>query len=244
MDPKLTEPMNDSPYLLELHHVAKAYDSFADAVPVQVLSDVNLRLQPGSSLSIAGPSGSGKSTLLNIIGSLDHPSSGKVLFNGQNPALLDKRNLARLRNRSIGFIFQFHHLLPQCTVLENVLIPTLVPGAPVTGIAAWDRAHHLLQRIGLDHRLNHRPGQISGGERQRAAFVRALINSPRLILADEPTGALDPHNARLLMRLLIDLNREEGVTLIVVTHAAELAQCLDQTMQLQDGRLIRLETDS
>ncbi|MGI6457757.1 MAG: ABC transporter ATP-binding protein [bacterium] len=228
---------NDS-YVLQLRGVSKVYEQSAEVEPVEVLSDINLNVRYGTTLSIIGPSGSGKSTLLNIMGTLDRPSGGDVLLEGENLAQMNDRQLAQIRNRKIGFIFQAHHLLPQCTVLENVLVPTLVPGGVED---ARERAHQLLERVGLAERLHHRPGQLSGGERQRVAFVRALINKPSLILADEPTGALDQVNAKRLMQLLIDLNREEGVTLIVVTHAPDLAQNLEHLMQLEKGQLVRVE---
>lgn len=233
--------MENESFLLELKNVGKAYEQSAEAPPVQVLSDIDLKVKYGSTLSIIGPSGSGKSTLLNIIGTLDRPTTGNVILDGQDLSLLNNQQLSHIRNQKIGFIFQAHHLLPQCTVLENVLLPTLVKDAPLTGDTARDRANQLLKRVGLDHRINHRPGQLSGGERQRVAFIRALINNPKLILADEPTGALDQHNAKSLIQLLIDLNREERVTLIVVTHALDLAQYLEHLMQLQEGRLVRVE---
>lgn len=233
--------MNNQPYLLSLKDVSKAYPQSIDGEPLQVLDRVNLNVHEGSSLSIIGPSGSGKSTLLNIIGTLDKPSSGSVRLDGQNLAELNDAQLAQIRNRKIGFVFQAHHLLPQCTVLENVLIPTIVPTSALSPDEAKDRAMLLLQRIGLHDRIHYRPGQLSGGERQRVAFIRALINQPRLILADEPTGSLDQANAERLMHLLIDLNKEEGVTLIVVTHAIDLAFQLDHVLQIQNGNLVKAE---
>ena len=183
-----------------------------------------------------GPSGSGKTTLLQIIGTLDRPTSGEVLFNGNDLAALSDTELARIRNQEIGFIFQLHHLLPQCTVLENVLVPTLT-GDTMTREPALKRAERLLKRVGLMDRLHHRPGQLSGGERQRVAVVRALINEPRLLLADEPTGALDRTSAENLANLILELNREEGVALLVITHAIDLAQRMERILELRDGRL-------
>jgi len=206
--------------------------------PVTVLDHVSLEVQRGESVAIVGPSGSGKSTLLNLIGVLDTPSSGTVSLEGQDLARLGDRELSRVRNRQIGFVFQSHHLLPQCTVLENVLIPTLATENEVLRDGAPDRARRLLERVGLGPRLHHRPGQLSGGERQRVAVVRALINEPQLLLADEPTGALDRAAADRLAQLLVELNREEQVTLIVVTHAPELAQRLGRIEELRDGRLV------
>ncbi|NQT86972.1 ABC transporter ATP-binding protein [bacterium] len=222
------------PPLLQIDRVSKTYDAPDDAAPPVVLREVSLEVQAGESLAIVGPSGCGKSTLLNIIGGLDRPSEGTVLLDGRDMASLDDRQLAAVRNQDIGFVFQLHHLLPQCTALENVLVPTLVDGSAGAKKA---RATALLERVGLEHRLNYRPGRLSGGERQRAAVVRALINSPKLLLADEPTGALDEQSAASLMDLLIELNREEGVALIVVTHARELAGRMSRVLTLSDGGL-------
>jgi lipoprotein-releasing system ATP-binding protein len=194
-------------------------------------------LGQGETLAIVGPSGSGKSTLLNIIGTLDRPSSGTVRLDGQDLTELDEAQLASLRNRRIGFVFQAHHLLPHCTVLENVLVPTLATRERAEQEGAGQRARRLLDRVGLGARLDHRPGQLSGGERQRVAVVRALINQPQLLLADEPTGALDRAAAEALAELLVDLNREHGVTLIVVTHALDLARRMGRVNVLKDGRL-------
>jgi ABC-type lipoprotein export system ATPase subunit len=223
---------------LKLENVCKSYDSVLDGPPVRVLEGIDLTMEQGESAAIAGPSGSGKSTLLNIIGTLDAPTSGRVLLRDQDLAGLNENQLAAVRNRQMGFVFQAHHLLPQCTVLENVLVPTLASPASAQRQGAPERAKRLLERVGLGGRIDHRPGQLSGGERQRAAVVRALINQPELLLADEPTGALDRAAAEELARLLIELNREEGVTLIVVTHAPDLAARMKRVFQLQDGRLI------
>ncbi len=228
--------MPDAP-LLKLTAVNKSYDATDGGAPVSVLRDISLALARGESLAIVGPSGCGKSTLLNIIGTLDRPTSGEVLLDGQNLAALDELQLAAVRNRQMGFIFQAHHLLPQCTVLENVLVPTLAGGDNASRDAAMNRAKKLLDRVGLGARLSHRPGQLSGGERQRCAVVRALINEPKLLLADEPTGALDRASAETLAQLLLELNREENVTLIVVTHALDLARKMARVVELRDGRL-------
>lgn len=237
--------------LLKLAAIQKRYDSTDGGAPVSVLRDISFELARGASLAIVGPSGCGKSTLLNIIGTLDRPTGGEVLLDGQNLATLDELQLAAVRNRQIGFIFQAHHLLPQCTVLENVLVPTLArpsPGltatlSPSDGVRGspetpQTRATRLLKRVGLENRLSHRPGQLSGGERQRCAVVRALINQPKLLLADEPTGALDRASAETLAQLLLELNREENVTLIVVTHALDLARKMGRVMELRDGQLV------
>jgi ABC-type lipoprotein export system ATPase subunit len=235
--------------LLQVKDVTKRYQSSGDADGVSVLAGITFALAAGEALAIVGPSGSGKSTLLQIIGTLDRPTSGEVLLDGKNLAALDDLKLAAVRNRQIGFVFQSHFLLPQCTVIENVLVPTLatvaatprrseVAAAPRLESAAA-RAERLLKRVGLSERLRHRPGQLSGGERQRVAVVRALINQPQLLLADEPTGALDHVSATALGQLLVELNQEEGVTLIIVTHALELAKRMRRVVELQDGKLVQ-----
>jgi lipoprotein-releasing system ATP-binding protein len=222
---------------LVLRDVAKSYQSVLDGPVVSVLKGVDLEIQQGESAAITGPSGSGKSTLLNIIGTLDRATRGQVILEGRNLAQLDELQLAAVRNRQIGFIFQAHHLLPQCTVMENVLVPSLVCEDAPLRRSAPERARRLLDRVGLGPRLHHRPGQLSGGERQRAAVVRGLINQPLLLLADEPTGALDRAAAEDLARLLVELNREERVTLMVATHAPDLAGQMGRRFELRDGRL-------
>ncbi len=202
-----------------------------------MLRDLTLEILAGESIAIVGPSGSGKSTFLNILGTLDRPTSGLVLFDRQDLSRLDDIQLAGVRNRQIGFIFQSHHLLPQCTVLENVLVPTLANRDVALRNGAIERAGRLLEKVGLGTRLTHRPGQLSGGERQRVAVVRALINQPRLLLADEPTGALDRASAQSLADLLVQLNQDEGVTLVVATHALDLAKRMGRVLELRDGRL-------
>ena len=245
--------------LLELTDVVRSYEPLNGTSPLPVLKGISLIVHPGETLAIVGPSGSGKSTLLQIIGTLDRPTSGRVILGDRDLSRLDARQLAEVRNRQIGFVFQSHYLLPQCTVWENVLVPTLVRshrgnevepptdrgGQPSIGTAtarnpgesAETRAERLLKRVGLSERAHHQPGQLSGGERQRVAVVRALINQPQLLLADEPTGALDHASAQSLGELLVELNREEGVTLIVVTHALELARRLSRVLRLEDGNL-------
>jgi lipoprotein-releasing system ATP-binding protein len=196
-------------------------------------------MSAGESLAIVGPSGSGKSTLLHIVGTLDHPTSGQVFLAGRELSTLNESETAAVRNHQIGFVFQAHYLLPQCTVFENVLVPTLArSGGESQGTeSAEARATRLLERVGLGRRQRHKPGELSGGERQRVAVVRALINRPQLLLADEPTGALDHVSAQALGQLLVELNREEKVTLIVVTHALELANRMAKVLHLKDGRL-------
>jgi lipoprotein-releasing system ATP-binding protein len=225
--------MPDNATILELAGVTKSYTS-PEGVETPVLRGIDLTLAAGESMAIAGPSGCGKSTLLNIIGTLDRPTSGKVTLAGRDVPSLTEKQLAELRSGVIGFVFQFHHLLPQCSILENVLVPTLV-AKPSEDPEA--RARKLLERVGLGSRLTHRPGQLSGGECQRAAVVRALINRPKLLLADEPTGSLDRESASSLALLLGELNREEGVALVFVTHSADLAARASRVLELRDGRL-------
>ena len=225
--------MPDNGMILELGGVTKSYTS-PEGVETAVLRGVDLTLGKGESLAIAGPSGCGKSTLLNIIGTLDRPTAGRVVLDGRDVSGLTEPQLAEVRSQVVGFVFQLHHLLPQCSILENVLVPTLV--AKGNGDAEG-RARKLLERVGLGQRLSHRPGQLSGGECQRAAVVRALINRPKLLLADEPTGSLDRASAESLARLLGELNREEGVALIFVTHAADLAASAGKVVELRDGKL-------
>ena len=201
-----------------------------------VLRGVSLSMNAGESVAIMGPSGSGKSTLLQIIGTLDQPTSGTVSLDGVNPFQLPEPELAAFRNRKIGFVFQDHHLLPQCTVLENVLIPTLVtPG--LDGTATEQSARKLLEQVGLGHRLEHRPAELSGGERQRVAIARSLILRPPLLLADEPTGNLDRKTAREVGELLMRLHHELNTILIVVTHSADLAATFPKRAEMNDGLL-------
>jgi len=224
---------------LRLVDICKSYPGPGMGDPLTVLQGISLEVAAGETIAITGPSGSGKSTLLQIIGTLDQPTSGTVWIDGVDPARLGPADLAAWRNRRVGFVFQSHYLLPQCSVLENVLVPTLA-GKPVESRAeAGARARRLLARVGLGDRLAHRPGELSGGERQRVAVVRALINRPPLLLADEPTGALDPASARGLGQLLVELNREEQVTLIVVTHSLELASRMARSLELREGKLVR-----
>ncbi len=218
--------------LFELEKVSKVYQS-----DLRVLDEVDLSMNCGETMAIVGPSGSGKSTLLHLIGALDTPTSGRVLFEGQDLATLSEKERAHLRNLRIGFIFQDHHLLPQCTALENILMPALA-GKSRTTTDETSRALSLLKRVGLSDRANARPGQLSGGERQRIAVVRALINQPVLLLADEPTGALDRKNAEALTDLLVELNAEQNVTLLIVTHAQALAEKMQSMRNLVQGKLV------
>jgi len=223
--------------MVELVDVTKDYGQAGQPVGVNVLKGISLKVERSRSVVIVGPSGSGKSTLLNIIGALDHPTGGRVLLDGRDLAGLGDKELARIRNRDIGFVFQLHHLLPQCTVLENVLIPTLAGGNGTTAKAVRERAEQLLERVGLTDRMAHRPGELSGGQRQRVAVARALVNQPKLLLADEPTGSLDEESSNGIAELLVQLNRDEGVTLIVVTHSQSLAGRIGNVMELRDGML-------
>tara|TARA_R110002072_G_scaffold284587_1_gene449030 strand:+ start:65372 stop:66079 length:708 start_codon:yes stop_codon:yes gene_type:complete len=212
-----------------------AKDFTGAAGQLSILRNVDLSLSRGDALAVTGPSGSGKSTLLYIVGMLDELTAGKIEVLGSDPTGMSESELAKFRNEHIGFIFQDHHLLPQCTVLENVLIPLLAGN----GVADADekRARDLLTRVGLADRVTHRPAQLSGGERQRVAVCRALINQPEILLADEPTGNLDHATADAVGDLLLELSREQNVLLICVTHSTELANRFPQHMELRDGRL-------
>ena len=224
--------------LLELQSVGKSYPAPAGTSPLEVVRQIDLFVAASDCVTVAGPSGSGKSTLLYLIGTLTPPTTGRILIEGRDVAGLDPGETARLRNRLLGFVFQHHHLLPQCTALENVLLPTLAePQDAATAARHWERAEHLLIRVGLQDRLQHRPAELSGGERQRVAVARALINRPRLILADEPTGSLDATAAHALGTLLAELNREEQAALIVVTHSPELARIGSRRFRMVEGRL-------
>lgn len=225
--------MVDVPAVLaELRNVTKSYR----AGDSPVLAGCDLEVKEGETVAIVGPSGSGKSTLLNLLGALDRPDSGEVRVAGEDLGKLDPEALAAFRNKSVGFIFQLHHLLPQCTVLENVLVPTLA-NKDADHAALTARARQLIEAVGLSHRADHRPGQLSGGERQRAAIARALIQNPKLLLADEPTGALDQSNATRLAELLAEINAREKLAIVMVTHAPDLARRMSRVMELRQGRL-------
>jgi len=228
--------------LLEVKNVVKHYESPDGGIGSQALKGIDLRILAGETVAVIGPSGSGKTTLLNIIGALDRPTSGRVQLDGADLTSLEDEELSHIRNHKIGFVFQLHHLLPQCTVLENVLVPVLVDGDASAIRQKTDRAHRLLERAGLGDRLEYRPGHLSGGERQRVALVRALINSPKLLLADEPTGSLDHAASDCMANLLVELNREEGTALIIVTHAETLAERMDRLFELRDGVLVLRKT--
>jgi lipoprotein-releasing system ATP-binding protein len=219
---------------LVVAHVMKEFPTRGE--PLVVLRDCSLQLSAGQNAAIVGPSGSGKSTLLHIVGTLDSPTSGTVTLRGENPFGLDEPRLAHFRNRSIGFVFQDHHLLPQLSVLENVLVPALAEGTPSPDTV--ERAKDLLARVGLAERLAHRPAELSGGERQRAGVARALLLKPALLLADEPTGNLDRKSAAGVGSLLVEMQRQEQTMLLIVTHSPDLAAQLDRRYEIDDGRLV------
>jgi lipoprotein-releasing system ATP-binding protein len=218
---------------LSVEHVSKHFGDVNR--PIFVLRNVSLQLSAGQNAAILGPSGSGKSTLLQIVGTLDSPSSGSISLLGQQPHKLDEASLARFRNRHLGFMFQDHYLLPQLTVLENVLIPALAEGRPSAELVK--RAQDLLCRVGLGERLDHRPAELSGGERQRAGVARALLLKPALVLADEPTGNLDRSSAQAVASLLVELQQQENAMLLVVTHSLDLAAKMQRRYELNDGKL-------
>lgn len=218
--------------MLELREVGKEYPSPRGTLPI--LAKISLILQIGEAAVITGPSGSGKSTLLYLMGALEPPTSGQIFLEGQDPFQLSENDLAAFRNQKIGFVFQDHCLLPQCTVLENVLTPTLI-GPPDNHFEK--RAHALLEQVGLSERLEHLPSQLSGGEKQRVALARALIRAPRLVLCDEPTGNLDHRSAHRVADLLIELHRREQTILVVVTHSLELAARFEKRYELVEGSL-------
>ncbi len=220
--------------ICELELVSKSYPSPGERGTIEVLKKIDLVVSPGESVAIVGPSGSGKSTLLNLIGCLDDPSSGTIRLGGTDLGKMAKGELSRFRGSFLGFVFQLHHLLPQCTVLENVLVPTLPRRSDRD---AAERAVRLIERVGLSARLHHRPAELSGGEALRAAIARALINRPALLLADEPTGSLDQSTSDLVADLLFDLNSTEGVSIIAVTHSQRLASRADTVYTLDRGML-------
>jgi lipoprotein-releasing system ATP-binding protein len=223
--------------MLQVSNVSKQYPT--PRGPLQVLSDVTLALSPGDAAAITGPSGSGKSSLLYILGALEPPSSGTVTLGGRDPFALSANGLADFRNAEVGFVFQDHCLLPQCSVLENVLVPTLVGAVEAAGEDTAARARSLIEHVGLGDRVDHRPGELSGGEKQRVAIARALIRQPKLMLCDEPTGNLDQASASMVASLLIDLHQRQQNILIVVTHSASLASQFQIRFEIVGGRLTR-----
>lgn len=219
---------------LQVKDVSKEFPTRGD--PLVVLKSASLELSAGENVAILGPSGSGKSTLLHIVGTLDEPTSGIVTLDEKNPFELNEPELAAFRNENVGFVFQEHHLLPQLSVLENVLVPAIASGS--ANEKTISRARDLLERVGLSERLDHRPAELSGGERQRVAVARALVLNPQLLLADEPTGNLDRTNALSIGELLLDLQKQEKTMMIVVTHSSELAKLMQRQLEIDDGRIV------
>lgn len=226
--------MNKPEYILECEHVSKTYDD--GHLQVSVLDDLDFKVRCGQSVSIVGASGSGKSTLLHLLGGLDTPSSGTIRLMGQDITRLGQKAIGQLRNQYLGFVYQFHHLLPEFTALENVMMPLLIGRIPKA--QAEERAKEMLDKVGLKQRMTHRPGELSGGERQRAAIARALVTHPACILADEPTGNLDRKNAGNVLDMMLDLQHELDTSLVVVTHDDELAQRFDEVLTVADGKLL------
>lgn len=224
--------MSDSPVIV-CEDVSKSY--MQGNTRIEVFEHINLTVQPGERISIVGVSGAGKSSLLHLMGGLDKPSSGKIFIQGENVASLSERKLGKLRNRALGFVYQFHHLLPEFTVLENTSMPLLIGGQAYQQAA--EAAKSILERVGLDHRLNHKPSELSGGERQRAAIARALVTSPVCMMADEPTGNLDSKTAGRVYDLFLELNQEMNTSLVMVTHDESLAARMQRTLYLKDGQL-------
>jgi lipoprotein-releasing system ATP-binding protein len=219
--------------VLECRDLVRTFDDGASRV--EVLKGVNLDINEGERIAIVGSSGSGKSTLLHCLGGLDLPNSGEIRMSGKNLAQLDEAERGELRNSEMGFIYQFHHLLPEFSALENTAMPLLIGGVDVA--AARERASLVLEKVGLKHRLDHKPSELSGGERQRAAIARALINNPRCVFADEPTGNLDRHTAEQVYELMLELNKEQGTSFVVVTHDPDIAKRMDRILHLEDGQL-------
>ena len=221
--------------MIEVQNVSKLYEMPGEAV--RVLDGIDLQVGAGETAAVVGPSGSGKTTLLNLLGALDRPSEGKILVDGRDLASFDEEQAASFRNQALGFVFQHHHLLPQCTLLENVVLPRLAGGWEESEEETAARAEELLSEVGLQDRLTHFPYQLSGGERLRTALARALVNEPRLLLADEPTGSLDQETTGVVADLLEELNMQKGVTLVVVTHNVALARRMQNYYELRGGKL-------
>jgi lipoprotein-releasing system ATP-binding protein len=217
--------------LVTVQNVTKTFEH--EGRSLEVLKGIDLEVGSGEMVTIVGPSGAGKSTLLHLIGTLDLPTEGRILYDGRDVTRLGSSDLAEFRNRSIGFVFQFHHLLPEFTALENVMMPGLIQG----GRRLEDRARELLDEVGLSERLTHRPGELSGGEQQRVALARALLMKPKLVLADEPTGNLDSQTSDAVQSLIFDLNRRHGITFLIVTHSRDFAAMMPREVSMKDGRI-------
>ncbi|MCO6518839.1 lipoprotein-releasing ABC transporter ATP-binding protein LolD [Snodgrassella sp.] len=231
--------MNNSEYVIECEHVSKTYDD--GHLQVSVLEDLHFNVRRGQSISIVGASGSGKSTLLHLLGGLDTPSDGTIRLMGQDITQLSQKAVGQLRNQYLGFVYQFHHLLPEFSALENVMMPLLI--GRMSKAQAEEQAKAMLDKVGLNQRMAHRPSELSGGERQRAAIARAMVTHPACILADEPTGNLDRKNAGNVLDIMLDLQRELDTSLVVVTHDEELASRFDDVLTVKDGRLLSFSAD-
>ncbi|SCB91618.1 MULTISPECIES: lipoprotein-releasing ABC transporter ATP-binding protein LolD [Snodgrassella] len=231
--------MNNSEYVIECEHVSKTYDD--GHLQVSVLEDLHFNVRRGQSISIVGASGSGKSTLLHLLGGLDTPSGGTIHLMGQDITQLSQKAVGQLRNQYLGFVYQFHHLLPEFSALENVMMPLLI--GRMSKAQAEEQAKAMLDKVGLNQRMAHRPSELSGGERQRAAIARAMVTHPACILADEPTGNLDRKNAGNVLDIMLDLQRELDTSLVVVTHDEELASRFDDVLTVKDGRLLSFSAD-
>jgi lipoprotein-releasing system ATP-binding protein len=223
--------------ILKLEQVSKSYSNDSGTIVRKILENLDLEINRGERIAIVGPSGSGKTTLLNLIGALDRPDSGKIIFGDKDISRISDKDLASFRNTKIGFVFQLHHLLPQLSLLENILLPTLTDKR-LQGSETVERSKKLTTRLGLTGVAHQKPSELSGGECQRTAVARALINKPDLLLADEPTGALDHQSAVNLVKLLVELSREEKMTLVVVTHSPEVAREMDKIYMMEDGKLV------
>lgn len=222
--------------IIQLNNVTKSYTNSLGQINRQVLSDLNMQVEKGERIAIMGPSGSGKTSLLNLIASFDKPDSGRVIVKDQELCVMTQDDILKYRNRSLGFVFQFHHLLPQCSLFENVLIPTLTDKKNRQTYS--ENAENILKFMGVWEQRHNKPAELSGGECQRAAVARALINNPEILLADEPTGSLDEENANLLIELLVDISKTKEITLIIATHSLEIASKMDKIYRISDGKLV------